>query len=185
MAGERDPKVLRLRKRHEPGGHDAPSVADGQRIAEAQSVRQAIAAGLIAIVLFSALWIMVTMAFGRVFPWMTLILGGLLGLAVKRAGQGIDWRFPALAALMAFIGSIAANVVVAASNTAGEFDTGTLTVLQSVTTMTWPVFFDEVMTAADFIFALFAAGIAGFYANRRLTRRQYHAYRLWLESKEL
>jgi hypothetical protein len=35
---------------------------------------------------------------------------------------------------------------------------------------------------ADMVFALFAAGLAAFYANRRLTRAQYLAIRTWEES---
>jgi hypothetical protein len=45
--------------------------------------------------------------------------------------------------------------------------------------MTWPVFFDEVMTPADLIFALVSATVAAFYANRRLTRAEYLALRTW------
>jgi hypothetical protein len=56
-------------------------------------------------------------------------------------------------------------------------------VLRNLTALTWPVFFDEVMTPADLVFALFAAGLAAFYANRRLTRAQYLAVRTWEEKK--
>jgi hypothetical protein len=130
-------------------------------------------------VLFAVIWSMLTAALERVFPWMTLLLGVFVGFAVNRAGQGLDWRFPSLAAAMALLGAILANIVIAAAYTAGEFDTGTLTVLRSVTTMTWPVFFDEVMTAADWVFAAAAAGIAALYSNRRLDRRDYQALRIW------
>jgi hypothetical protein len=181
--GAEDPrkKVLRLRKKHAPGGHERPTPADGARLLRAQSPAQAVAAGIVAIVVFSALWLMVTTAFGKIYPWMTLLLGIGVGLVVRRAGQGIDWRFPVIAAALAFIGSIVGNVVIAASTTAGEFETSIFRILGAVTTMTWPIFFDEVMTAADFVFALFAAGLAAFYANRRLTRRQYQAIRIWQE----
>ena len=79
------------------------------------------------------------------------------------------------------MGSIFSKIVIAAGSTAGEFEIGTLRVLRSVTTMTWPVFFDEAMTTADWIFALFAAVIAAFYANRRLNRREYQAVRIYRE----
>jgi hypothetical protein len=81
----------------------------------------------------------------------------------------------------AVAGALAGNVIVAASFTAAEFGTGTLTVLRAATSFTWPVFFDEVMTAADAIYALAAAAIAAYYANRRLTRDQYASYRAWQE----
>jgi len=81
--------------------------------------------------------------------------------------------------VVAMAGALGGNVLVAAAFTAAEFDTGTLTVLRAATSFTWPVFFDEVMTPADAIYALVAAGVAAFYANRRLSRAQYASYRLW------
>ena len=94
-----------------------------------------------------------------------------------------DWRFPALAAGLAILGSLLGNVVISAAYTAGELDTSTLTILSRVTQMTWPVFFEEVLTGADYVFALIAAVIAAYYANRRLTRRQYFALRQWREQQ--
>ena len=126
---------------------------------------------------------MLSVAFDRVLPWLTMVLGLVLGLVIRRAGQGIDWRFPTLAAIMGFIGAIFANLIVAAANTASAHGMSTVDVLRNVTALTWPMFFDEVMTAADFVFALFAAGLAAAYANRRLSRRQYHAVRIWKESQ--
>ena len=145
----------------------------------AQSLRNAMTAGLIAIIIFCMLWIALTSITNRVFPWMTVLLGAMLGFAVRRAGRGVDWRFPTLAAVLAVLGAFLGNVVVAAAYTADTFDTGTLQVLRAVTSMTWPVFFDEVLTAADGFYAVLAAGLAAFLANRHLTRSQYYALRLW------
>ena len=184
MTAEPNHQVLRLRKKHAPGSHERPVAADGATLVRAQSLSHAAMAALIAIVIFAVIWSMLTAATGRIFPWMTMLLGVLVGFAVRRAGQGLDWRFSSLAAGLAFAGSILANVVIAAGTTAGEFDVGTLTVLRSVTTMTWPIFFDETMTAADWIFAAFAAGIAAFYANRQLNRREYQALRVWQDDNK-
>ena len=181
MTAEPHHQVLRLRKKHAPGRHEQPVAADGERLLRAQSVGHALLAGLVAVVLFAVTWSMLTAALGRIFPWMTLLLGVLVGFAVRRAGHGLDWRFPCLGGVLAFLGSIFAKIVIAAGTTAGEFDIGTLTVLRSVTTMTWPVFFDEAMTTADWVFAVFAALIAAFYANRRLNRREYQALRIYQE----
>jgi hypothetical protein len=115
---------------------------------------------------------------------MTLVQALLVGLVVRRAGRGIDWRFPAVAATVAVTGALVGNVVVAAAFTAAEFHTDILTILRSVTTMTWPVFFDEVMTGADLFYALAGAGIAAFYSNRRLTRTQYAALRTWEQERK-
>jgi len=170
---------LRLRKKHGSGARRDVGAADGERLVLAQSFGYGLFAGLITIVIFSVLWVALSSLTNRVFPWMTVLLGAMLGFAVRRAGRGVDWRFPVLAAGLALLGALLANIVVAASYTAETFDTGTLQILRAVTSMTWPVFFDEVLTAADGFYALFAAGLAAFLANRQLTRSEYYALRLW------
>ena len=170
---------LRLRKKHGSGARRDVSAADGERLVLAQSFAYGLFAGLITIAIFSVLWVALSSLTNRVFPWMTVVLGAMLGFAVRRAGRGVDWQFPVLAAGLAVLGALLANIIVAASYTAETFDTGTLQILRAVTSMTWPVFFDEVLTAADGFYALLAAGLAAFLANRRLTRSQYYALRLW------
>ncbi len=84
---------------------------------------------------------------------------------------------------MTLFGALVGYVVVAAAFTADALGASTLEVLRAVTAMTWPVFFDEVISAADVVYALFGAGIAAFFANRKLSRAQYHALRKWQEQK--
>lgn len=175
---------LRLQKKHGSGRPTEVSAADGKRLLDAQSLRNAFVASLITIVVFSVFWVSLSELLDRVFPWLTVVLGFLLGHSIRLAGRGIDWRFPALAAVMAIVGSLLANIVVAASVTAEGFGTGTIEVLSAVTSMTWPVYFDERVSFADVFFAVVAAAVAAFYANRRLTRSQYRAVRLWLEEQQ-
>jgi len=172
------PNVLRLRKKHGSGTPLEATVADGERLLGAQSLRSALVAGVVAVAIFCVLWIALTALIDRVFPWITVLLGAMVGFAVQRAGRGVDWRYPLLAAVLALTGAVLANIVLAAATTADIFDTNTLLVLKSVTSMTWPVFFDEVMTAADGFYAVVAAALAAFLANRRLSRSQYYALRL-------
>ncbi|MCJ7592153.1 MAG: hypothetical protein MUO51_12450 [Woeseiaceae bacterium] len=174
---------LRLRKKHGSGALRDATAADGKRLVDVQSVRNAILAGLVTVIIFSLFWILLSDLTNRVFPWFTVALGFLVGYSVRLAGRGTDWRFPLIAAVITIAGALFANVLVAASVTAEGFDTGTLQILRAVTSMTWPVFFDEVLTIADVFFAVVAAGLAAFYANRRLTRSQYHAVRLWNEEQ--
>lgn len=176
--------VLRLRKKHLPKANKEATPEYGQRLLAAQSVRNAIMASLIAIIVFSLIWMMLSNLVGVIYPWMTMLMGIFIGLAVRRAGLGLDWRFPAIAALFAVVGALVGNIVVAAAFTAPQLETSTLNVLTSLTAMTWPVFFDEVMTPADLVFALFAAGLAAFYANRRLDRTQVLALRYLEEITE-
>jgi hypothetical protein len=181
MSEEQPKQVLRLPKRHSRDSAARPDPEGGARLARAQSLRGAIIAALLAIIAFGAIWVLLSTALGRLFPWMTVVQGAIIGLAVRRAGRGLDWRFP-VAAAAAVAGALAGNILVAASFTAAEFDTSTLAVLRAATDFTWPVFFDEVLTPADVVYALAAAGVAAFYANRRLTRDQYASYRAWREA---
>ena len=184
MAKEPLKSVLRMRKRHTPDVQAKAGPADGQRLIDAQSVRNTLLAGVVVVIVFSMLWAMGSTLLGRIFPWMTLLLGVAVGLVIRRAGQGLDWRFPLLAAAITLAGSLLANVMVAAAFTAEALDTSTFAVLRAVTTMTWPVFFDEALAPADFIYALFGAGIAAFYAQRRLNRSEFMALRKWQEEQD-
>ena len=154
-----------MRKKHTPGRPTEASPDDGRRLIAEQSFRDALVASLIVIVLFGILWAMLSTLLNRIFPWMTLVLGIAIGLVIRRAGHGLDWRFPVLGAGMALV------------------ETSTLAVLRAVTSMTWPVFFEEAMTPADLAYAVIAAGLAAFYANRRLTRAEYLALRKWQEKR--
>ncbi len=178
------PNLLRLRKRHGAGLGREASAADGEQLVRAQSLPGALAAGVIAIAIFCAFWVALTVLLDRVLPWVTLLLGAMVGFAVQRAGRGVDAVYPLLAAAMALAGAVCANIVVAASTTADLFDTGTLHVLSAVTAMTWPVFFQEVFTAADAFYAVFAGAIAAYLANRRLSRTQFYALRLWRQQSD-
>lgn len=171
--------ILRLPKRHEPKVTTDVTAADGERLLRAQSMRDAIIAGLVAVIVFCILLAMLSALIDRIFPWFPLLLGLVVGLVVRRAGNGLDWRFPSTAAVLVVVGALIGNVLVAATFTAAEFETGTLTILGAVTSMTWPVFFTEVMTPPDLVYALFGAAVAAFYANRRLARAEFLALRKW------
>ncbi len=183
MATDPRHQVLRLRKKHLPGEHEPPTAADGAKLVQAQSVWHALLAGLLVIVVFAAFWAMLTDLLQRYLPWLSLLLGFLVGHAVRRGGQGFDWRFPLLAAVMTLSGAFLGVVVIAAGTTAAEFDTSVFVILRNVTTLTWPVFFDEVLTVADFIYAFFAAVIAAALSLRRLDRREFQALRLWQSTR--
>lgn len=183
MKERNDPQPLRLRRKHGEGRRPDVTAEDGARIVYAQSFRNAIVASLITLIVFCFAWVALSAILDRVFPWMTVVLGAAIGMAIRVWGRGVDWRFPVLAATMAGVGSIASNVVLAASTTAEVYGTGTLQVLQAATHMTWPVFFREVWNVGDSFFAAVAAGLAAFLAPRRLSRSQRFALRLWRASE--
>lgn len=174
--------IVRLPRRHQRAANNSIGVDASELVAE-QSVRDAAVAGVVVIVAFSVLWVMLSTLVNRIFPWMTVLLGILMGLVVRRAGQGLDWRFPVLAAAMTLVGSLVSNVIVAAAFTAEELDSTTFEILRAATSMTWPVFFREVISAADVVYAAMGAGAAAFFANRRLTRGEYIAWRKWQEDR--
>ncbi len=181
---EQQASPLRLRKKHGEGRAPDVTAEDGARLVRKQSLRRAIMAGLITFIVFCIAWVLLASVTGRVYAWMTVVLGAALGFAIRYAGRGLDWRFPLLAAGMAIGGAVVANIVLAASTTAAEYGTGTLNILQAVTSMTWPVFFAEVWNIADSFYAAVAAGFAAFFASRRLTRSQFYALRLWRERSD-
>ena len=171
--------LLRLRRKHGEGRALDVSAEDGARLVRAQSLRNAFVASLVVFILFCVAWIALTSLTGRVFPWLTVALGWLTGMAIRRAGRGVDWRFPLLAGIVTLAGCVGSNVVLAASTTAAEFGTDTLHILRAVTSMTWPVFFDEVWNIGDTFYAAFSAGLAAVLAPRKLKRSEYFALRLW------
>lgn len=174
--------ILRLPRKHR-GAADKIDEVDVAALLAQQSTRDAVVAGLIVIILFSILWAMLSTLVNRIFPWMTIVLGVVIGLVIRRAGRGLDWRFPVMAAGLTLVGAAVGNIVVVAAFTADELGTSTFTILRAVTSMTWPVFFDEFVSAADVVYALFGAATAAFYANRRLLRSQYSALRRWREAQ--
>ena len=184
MNKDQQQSPLRLRRKHGDGSRSSLTAADGQRIANAQSLRAATTAGLITIIVFCVLWIMVSELFNTVFPWATVLLGFLLGFAVRRAGRGVEWYFPALAAALTIAGSVVANVVLAASVRAEQDGVSTLQIMQSFSSYTLPDFFSVVWNIGDTFFAVLAAGVAAFYSQRRLSRDEYYALRLWREEQD-
>jgi hypothetical protein len=184
MTKQKAKDILRLRRKHGDGRGIEATAEDGGHLIRQQSLRNALVAALIVFMVFCAIWISLSVLINRVFPWMTVLLGAGLGMAIRQAGRGVTWPFPALAAGMALVGSIASNVVLSASTTADSYGTGTVEILQAVTMMTWPVFFEEVWTVADSFYAAVAAGVAAFFANRRLTRAQFYALRKWREQSD-
>ena len=105
-------------------------------------------------------------------------MGYLLGHVIRISGRGIDWRFPVAAVILTLIGSIFSNFFIAATVTAEQLKIETLEILLSVTSMTWFVFFDEFLNAADIFYAVLAMSIAAFFSKKRLKRAEYNALRL-------
>ena len=169
--------AFRLKQKHSENLDKAGRPVDGQALIDAQSLLHAFLAALIVILLLNMFWAYSAHFLNRVFPWFVLVQAAFVGLAVRRWGRGFDWRFPALAAVMAFLGSYTGNFLLAADTTAGEFGTNPIFVITRMSEYTLKVFFEEVVTPVDHIYALYAAGISAYFASRQLTRGQEFAVR--------
>tara|TARA_B100001093_G_scaffold414784_1_gene405001 strand:+ start:1946 stop:2479 length:534 start_codon:yes stop_codon:yes gene_type:complete len=169
---------LRLRKKHKSINSAEIASVDISSLINSQSISFAIFTSVLTIIMFSFFWVLLSKLTGRVFPWVTIILGYLLGHVIRISGRGIDWRFPVAAVILTLIGSIFSNFFIAATVTAEQLKTETLEILLSVTSMTWFVFFDEFLNAADIFYAVLAMSIAAFFSKKRLKRAEYNALRL-------
>jgi hypothetical protein len=165
---------LRKRKKVEAGPR--PPV-DPEILIAAQSVKAAVAAAMVAVLVLSGFWSFFAAVSGRVFPWFSIVQGIFIGLAVRRFGRGLDWRFPLIAGAAAWTGAFVGNVIVAIPVTTGELEVGAFEVIRGLTWWSFRTFFDEVIGVVDYFYAFCAAAVAVFYSKRRLTRHEEFALR--------
>lgn len=172
-----DATMLRLRKKHSRPPDPALREVDRQALIDAQSLpRAALVAAAVAAVLNIG-WLWLSDVTGNFFPWYALLQGPFIGLAVRRAGRGLDWRFPTLAAFVTAVAAFSGNFLVSLMTTGAVLEQNALQVLRGLTVWSWQTWYDEVLTAVDLVYALAAAGVAAFYAQRRLDRREIFALR--------
>ena len=177
--------MFRLPQRHSQN-LDGPVLppADARKLLAAQSVRNAVMAAVIVLIVLNTAWAWLTGLSGRFFPWFSMLQGWAIGLGVRGAGRGLDWRFPLIAAGFATLAAFSGNFIVSLGTTESVLGAGPLTILRGLTLWTWQTWFAEVLTPVDFIYALFAAALAARYAKRRLDRREVHALRTLLSTQE-
>jgi hypothetical protein len=169
--------MMRLRKKHSKKRIGKPPPADAGSLLRTQSARRAIIAAVGSVIVVNLLWLWLATQTGKFFPWIGLVQGIVVGLAVQRAGRGLDWRFPAIAAVVAALGNFSGGFLVALSTTEVELQASAMRILTGLTIMTWQTYFDEVISPVDYIYAFSAAAVAAFYAKRRLQRHEEFALR--------
>lgn len=169
--------MFRLHQRHSKTIGKPLHHVDGYALKSSQSVRAAIIAAIATVLLLNVLWMISASLLNRVFPWFVIVQGIFLGLAVRRWGRGFDWRFPVIAVVAAIIGAYGGNLLLAADTAADEFGTNPLHILMNMSERTMGIYFEEVVSAIDHVYAFCAAAIAAFLAQRRLTRAQEYAIR--------
>ncbi len=164
--------MFRLKLRHSCHLDDKSPAVSAEKLIAAQSVRAAITSAAVAIVGSNILWAYSASASGRFFPWIAIIQGAAIGIAVRKAGRGLDWRFPLIAGVAAWVGAFSGNLFIALLFTTAEtgaVPNGWWQILQS--------FFAHTVSVIDVIYALCAVAVATFYSKRRLNRYEVLALR--------
>jgi hypothetical protein len=176
---------LRLKRRHS-GRHAAtgrPAI-DGRSLVDGQNLSSAAAAGVAAVAIGAALWVALAMVFDRYFPWFSVFQGVMIGRAVQRAGNGIEWPFPALAAALASAAAFIGSFCVALFLTGREFRTGALPLVQEISWHTVATFAVKNFAVVGVIYMIMAAIVAAFYSTRRLNRQEAIALRRFRERQQ-
>lgn len=169
--------MLRRKQQRDSPDDETVERPGPQALIASQSVAGAMIAGIAAVMVICALWIALTVATSRVFPWFTIPGGAVIGLAVRRYGRGFDYRFPLIAVVLACAGALLGNLVIALPETMRQLDAGLWQVVRGLTWRSFELFFDEVITYVDYIYAGFSAALAAFYSRRRLERHEEFALR--------
>lgn len=171
--------MFRLKQKHSQNlGQDATPV-NATRLIAVQSVRAAVTGAAIAVICCNLIWAYTASASGKFFPWISIVQGIAIGIAVQQTGRGLDWRFPLIAGIAAWTGAFSGNLFIALVFTAAETGTvprGWWEILQS--------FFTNTVTAVDVIYALCAVAVATFYSRRRLKRHEVLALRRKRETRK-
>ena len=127
-------------------------------------------------------WALFSMATNRVFPWFSIPMGALIGLAMQRFGRGLDWRFPVSALVIAAVAAYAGNLMIGVLETGRYIEAETLSVMKGLSGDTMRNFFRNTISPVDHIYAFSAAGVAAFFANRRLKRHEVLGLRMMEEA---
>lgn len=171
--------MFRLRQKHSRHIHEVKPQVSAEKLLAAQSLRAAITAALIAVIALNIVWAYTASASGRYFPWFAIVQGAGIGLAVRRAGRGLDWRFPLVAGVAAWAGAFSGNLFIALLFTTAE--TG------AIDGNAWQIardFFTNTVSAIDVLYAFCAVAIATFYSKRQLNRHQVFALRNYAKGKK-
>ncbi len=164
--------MFRLKQTHSKHLHDANVPVSAEKLIAEQSVRAAVTSAAIAIMVCNILWAYTASVSGKYFPWIAILQGIAIGLSVRAAGRGLDWRFPLVAALAAWVGAFTGNLFIALAFTAAQnaaLEQGWCLILKS--------FLANTVTAIDVIYAFCSVAVATFFSKRRLNRHEVFALR--------
>ena len=174
---------MRLKQKHSKLLYENRPALDPAAIIASQSPMRAAIAALAVFTLITLAAMLLASLTGRVFPWIVLVQGAIMGIAIRRWGNGFDWRFPALGGSAALAGAYLQGFLIAA-NVAGEaLGVSTISVILNMSEYTLGTYFAEDVTPADHIFAVIAAALSAFFSRRQMSRDEYRAIRLMKQAK--
>jgi len=176
--------MLRLKQKHTPPRHKRLPPADGRKLLAEQSILRG-TLGSVAVALMLAWgWALFAMATNRVFPWFTILMGALIGMAMQRFGRGLDWRFPVTALVIAGVASYFGNLMIGVFETGRYIEANPFSVLRGLSFDTLRYFFRNTINPVDHIYAFSACGVAAFFANRRLKRHEVFGLRTMEDKRQ-
>lgn len=164
--------MFRLKQKHAQKRGERLPPADGRKLLAEQSVLRGLVGTLGVALLLSWGWALFAMATGRVFPWFSILIGALVGIAMQRFGRGLDWRFPVMAIVIAGLAAYFGNLMIGVLETGRYIEANPLRVLAGLSADTMRNFFRNTIGPIDHIYAFSACGVAAFFANRRLKRHE-------------
>ena len=164
--------MFRLKQKHSQKRKERLPPADGRKLLAEQSVVRGFFGTLVVAIALCWAWAIFSMSTGRVFPWFSIVIGALIGMAMQRFGRGLDWRFPVMAVVIAGAASYFGNLMIGVLETGRYIEAETISVLAGLSADTMRNFFRNTISPIDHIYAFSACGVAAFYANRRLKRHE-------------
>ena len=117
-------------------------------------------------------WGLFAMTTASVYPWFTIPMGALIGLAMQRFGRGLSWHYPVVAAVIAAAAAYAGNLLIGVFETGRYIEATPVEVLRGLSSDTLRNFFRNTVNPVDHIYAFSGCGVAAFFANRRLKRHE-------------
>ena len=164
--------MFRLKQKHAQKRGERLPPADGRKLIAEQSALRGFLGTLGVALLLAWGWALFAMATGRVFPWFSILMGALIGIAMQRFGRGLDWRFPVMAVVIAGVAAYFGNLMIGVLETGRYIEADPLRVLAGLSADTMRNFFRNTIGPVDHIYAFSACGVAAFFANRRLKRHE-------------
>jgi hypothetical protein len=171
--------MFRLKKKHSRPSRKKYPKPNVIRILAEESLLRGILGSVAVAALLCWIWAVHAMTTGRVFPWFSILIGVLVGIAMQRFGRGLDWRFPLSAGLVAGVAAYAGNLMIGILETGRYIEAQPLQVVSGLSVDTIRYFFRNTINPIDHIYAFCSAGIAAFFALRRLNRREVLALRTY------